>query len=476
MTHSPPLLKRGLGARHIRFMALGSAIGTGLFFGSATAIQQAGPSVLLAYMVGGAAVFMVMRALGEMAVRHPISGSFGQYAGRYMGPLFGYITGWTWIFEMVIACVADITAFGIYMGFWFPNIDRWIWILAAIFVITALNLCSVKVFGELEFWFSLVKVVAIISLIAGGIAIIVFGFGHQSENASGVMNLFVNGGFFATGFGGFIACFAIVMFAFGGIEIIGVTAGEAKDPKRVLPAAINTVPVRILLFYALSLGVVMSLAPWHEIGTTGSPFVTIFDSLGIPAAPSILNAVVITAALSAMNSNIFGCGRMLQSMAEQGHAPNVFSKISRNGVPWMTVIVVGVALLGGAVLNALMPEDVFVLIASLGTFAIVWVWLMILISHVRMKREIRRDNKLASEFAVPLWPVASFAAIGFIGVVIVVLGVLEDTRPAFIVGAVWLVILVASYFTIVNKRGRQAPELVDETGSIAVVGDADRTY
>jgi histidine transporter len=474
MTHSPPLLKRGLGARHIRFMALGSAIGTGLFFGSATAIQQAGPSVLLAYMVGGAAVFMVMRALGEMAVRHPISGSFGQYAGRYMGPLFGYITGWTWIFEMVIACVADITAFGIYMGFWFPNIDRWIWILAAIFAITALNLCSVKVFGELEFWFSLVKVVAIISLIAGGIAIIVFGFGHQSENASGVMNLFVNGGFFATGFGGFIACFAIVMFAFGGIEIIGVTAGEAKDPKRVLPGAINTVPVRILLFYALSLGVVMSLVPWHEIGTTGSPFVTIFDSLGIPAAPSILNAVVITAALSAMNSNIFGCGRMLQSMAEQGHAPNVFSKISRNGVPWMTVIVVGVALLGGAVLNALMPEDVFVLIASLGTFAIVWVWLMILISHVRMKREIRRDNKLASEFAVPLWPVASFAAIGFIGFVIIVLGVLEDTRPAFIVGAVWLAILVASYFTIVNKRGRQAPELVDETGSITVVGDADR--
>jgi histidine transporter len=474
MTHSPPLLKRGLGARHIRFMALGSAIGTGLFFGSATAIQQAGPSVLLAYMVGGAAVFMVMRALGEMAVRHPISGSFGQYAGRYMGPLFGYITGWTWIFEMVIACVADITAFGIYMGFWFPNIDRWIWILAAIFAITALNLCSVKVFGELEFWFSLVKVVAIISLIAGGIAIIVFGFGHQSENASGVMNLFVNGGFFATGFGGFIACFAIVMFAFGGIEIIGVTAGEAKDPKRVLPGAINTVPVRILLFYALSLGVVMSLVPWHEIGTTGSPFVTIFDSLGIPAAPSILNAVVITAALSAMNSNIFGCGRMLQSMAEQGHAPNVFSKISRNGVPWMTIIVVGVALLGGAVLNALMPEDVFVLIASLGTFAIVWVWLMILISHVQMKREIRRDNKLASEFAVPLWPVASFAAIGFIGVVIVVLGILEDTRPAFIVGAVWLVILVVSYFTIVNKLGRQAPELVDETGSIAVVGDADR--
>ena len=170
------VLSRGLNVRHIRFMALGSAIGTGLFYGSASAIQKAGPAVLFAYMIGGAAVFMVMRALGEMAVRHPVSGSFGQYASRYLGPLAGFVTGWTYVFEMAIVAIADVTAFSIYMGFWFPEVERWIWVLAIIFFLAALNLLSVKVFGELEFWFSLIKVAAIIAMIAGGAAIIVFGF------------------------------------------------------------------------------------------------------------------------------------------------------------------------------------------------------------------------------------------------------------------------------------------------------------
>ncbi len=464
-----PLLKRHLGTRQIRFMALGSAIGTGLFYGSAAAMQKAGPSVLLAYVIGGAAVFMVMRALGEMAVRHPISGSFGQYASRYMGPLFGYLTGWTYIFEMIIVCLADVTAFGVYMGFWFPDVERWVWILAVVLLIGALNLLSVRVFGELEFWFSLVKVVAIISMIAGGIAIIVFGLNHQSENASGVANLFSHGGFFANGFIGFIASFAIVMFAFGGIEVIGVTAGEAADPKRALPRAINAVPVRILLFYVFTLAVIMSLIPWNEIGTSGSPFVAIFDTLGIPAAAGILNVVVITAALSAINSDIFGAGRMLHGMAEKGQAPKVFARLTGNGVPWMTVVVMGSALLVGAALNALMPDEIFVLIASIATFATIWVWLMILISHVRMKREIARERKLPSEFPVPLWPVASVLAIAFLLFLIVILGVLEDSRPALIVGAVWIAALLLIYFTVSRKTAGKVPELVDETATLPIV-------
>ncbi len=462
-------LRRGLTARHIRFMALGSAIGTGLFFGSASAIQTAGPAVLLAYMIGGAAVFMVMRALGEMAVRHPISGSFGQYAGRYLGPLAGFITGWTYTFEMVIVALADVTAFGFYMGFWFPNVERWIWILAIILFIGALNMLSVKVFGELEFWFSLIKVTAIISMIAGGVAIIIFGFGNQTENASGVANLFSNGGFFPMGIGGLVACFAIVMFSFGGIEIIGITAGEAEDPKKVIPRAINTVPVRILLFYVLTLGVIMSLVPWNSLDGDTSPFVSIFTTLGIPAAPHILNAVVITAALSAINSDIFGAGRMMFGLAEQGQAPQAFTKVTRNGVPYMTVIMMVCALLVGVVINAVVPEKAFLLIASIATFATVWVWLMILLSHVLMKREIAREKKLPSEFPVPFWPLASYLTIGFIVFVIVVLGVLPDTRPALIVGAVWLVILVAAYFGLIKKRGRSIPDLIDETAPIPVI-------
>ncbi|WP_284975840.1 amino acid permease [Arthrobacter sp. efr-133-TYG-104] len=458
-------LSRGLNVRHIRFMALGSAIGTGLFYGSASAIQKAGPSVLLAYIIGGAAVFMVMRALGEMAVRHPVSGSFGQYASRYLGPFAGFVTGWTYVFEMAIVAIADVTAFSIYMGFWFPQVDRWIWVLAIILFLGAMNLLSVKVFGELEFWFSLIKVVAIIAMIIGGAAIVVFGFqtGDGGAVAPGLGNLVNHGGLFPNGFEGLLAAFAVVMFAFGGIETIGITAGEAADPKKVIPQAVNTVPVRVLLFYVLTLGVLMSIFPWDQIGTNGSPFVQIFDGLGIPAASHILNAVVITAALSAINSDIFGAGRILFGLAQQGHAPKSFGKVSRHGVPWMTVVMMGGILLVGVVLNAVIPEDVFVLIASIATFATVWVWVMILASHVAMKREIKLKGLAASEFGSPLWPLASILTMAFMAVVIVILGAFEDTRVALYVGGTWLVLLLVAYKLWVRGDGLRRAELVDET-------------
>lgn len=300
--HKPHLL-RGLNARHIRFIALGSAIGTGLFYGSASAIKAAGPAVLLAYLIGGAAVFIVMRALGEMAVRNPVSGSFGSYARQYLGPLAGFITGWTYTFEMVIVALADVTAFGIYMGLWYPDVPRWIWILSIIFFIGAMNLCNVRVFGEMEFWLSLVKVVAIIAMMLAGAGIIFFGFGH-SFPATGLENLWSHGGFAPNGWQGVIASLGIVMFAFGGVEIIGVTAAEAKDPKKVIPQAINTIPLRIILFYVCTLAVLMAIFPWNSFGEQGSPFVLIFDGLGIPAAATILNIIVISASISAINSDL----------------------------------------------------------------------------------------------------------------------------------------------------------------------------
>jgi histidine transporter len=468
------VLNRGLNVRHIRFMALGSAIGTGLFYGSASAIQKAGPAVLFAYMIGGAAVFMVMRALGEMAVRHPVSGSFGQYASRYLGPLAGFVTGWTYVFEMAIVAIADVTAFSIYMGFWFPSVERWVWILAIIFLLAALNLLSVKVFGELEFWFTLVKVAAIIAMIGGGAAILAFGFQNGDASAApGLGNLVEHGGLFPNGFEGLLASFAVVMFAFGGIETIGITAGEAADPKKVIPKAVNTVPVRVLLFYVLTLGVLMSLFPWNEIGSNGSPFVQIFSGLGIPAAPHILNAVVITAALSAINSDIFGAGRILFGLAKQGHAPQSFGRVSRHGVPWMTVVMMTGILLVGVVLNALIPEDVFLLIASIATFATVWVWVMILASHVAMKREIARKGLPASDFPSPWWPTASVLTIGFMVLVIAVLGFFEDTRVALYVGAVWLGLLVAAYRLWVRGNGRRRAHLEDETSPLPVVAKTE---
>ncbi|WP_122415339.1 amino acid permease [Pseudomonas viridiflava] len=439
-------LKRGLSARHIRFMALGSAIGTGLFYGSASAIQQAGPAVLLAYLIGGAAVFMVMRALGEMAVHHPVAGSFSHYATRYLGPLAGFVLGWTYAFEMIIVCLADVTAFGIYMGFWFPEVPRWIWVLGIVFLIAALNLCNVKVFGETEFWLSLLKVGAIIAMILAGFGIMLFGIGSSTTGTEiGIANLWAHGGFMPNGVAGLIASFAVVMFAFGGIEVIGITAGEAKDPQRSLPSAINAVPLRILLFYVLTLFVLMSIYPWPQIGTQGSPFVQIFDNLGIASAATILNIVVISAAVSAINSDIFGAGRMMYGLARDGQAPASFAHLSRQGVPWMTVVVMGVTLLGGVVLNYLIPKDVFLLIASLATFATVWVWLMILLTQVAMRRAMSAEEVAELKFPVPFWPYAPAAAIVFMLFIFGVLGYFPDNRAALIVGAIWIVLLVIAY-------------------------------
>ncbi|KWI83714.1 proline-specific permease [Burkholderia ubonensis] len=446
-------LQRHLSARHIRFLALGSAIGTGLFYGSASAIQLAGPAVILAYILGGAAVYMVMRALGEMAVREPVAGSFGHYATENLGPFAGFVTGWTYTLEMVIVAIADITAFGIYMAFWFPGVPQWIWVLAVVTIICGLNLCHVKVFGELEFWLSIIKVGAIVAMIGGGVAILATGMriGHAAD-APSFANLWNHGGFLPNGIGGLVASLSVVIFAYGGIEVIGMSAGEAKDPERVIPRAINAVPARILLFYVLTMVVLMSISPWTTVGNGGSPFVQIFSALGVKSAATILNLVVISAAISAINSDIFGAGRMMFGMARQGQAPRVLTKTSRHGVPWVTVLVMAGALLVGVLLNYLMPKDVFLMVAAIATFATVWVWLMILLSQVAMRRRLSAAEVAALKFKVPLWPVAPALTIAFMGFVIAMLGWSEDTRIALVVGAAWLVLLAAVFFTRLRPK------------------------
>ncbi|EXU30603.1 amino acid permease [Acinetobacter baumannii] len=441
-----PTLQRGLNPRHIRFLALGSAIGTGLFYGSATAIKMAGPSVLLAYIVAGIAIYIVMRALGEMAVHNPVSGSFSHYASQYIGPLAGFTTGWTYVFEMVIVAIADVTAFGIYMGFWYPDVPRWIWILSLIMFLGAINLIHVKVFGELEFWLSIVKVSAIVAMILGGLGLMFYGFhADHSSVVPGIQNLWIYEGFMPHGIAGLVACLSVVVFAFGGIEIIGITAGESQDPKTTLPKAINAVPVRILLFYVLTIFVLMSIFPWNQIGSQGSPFVQIFENLGIKSAANILNIVVVTAAISAINSDVFGAGRMLYGMANRGQAPRIFQKLSRNGVPWMTVVVMAGGLLIGVGVNYLISEKVFFIIASIATFATVWVWLMILLSQVAMRRKLSTAEIKALDFPVFGWPYAPAFAIGFMVFILVMMGYFPDSRPAIYVGITWLALLTIAY-------------------------------
>ncbi|WNN45343.1 MULTISPECIES: proline-specific permease ProY [Winslowiella] len=442
-------LKRGLSTRHIRFMALGSAIGTGLFYGSADAIRMAGPSVLLAYIIGGAVAYIIMRALGEMSVNNPQSSSFSRYAQDYLGPLAGYITGWTYCFEILIVAIADVTAFGIYMGVWFPDVPHWIWVLSVVLIIGGINLLSVKVFGEVEFWFSFFKVATIIIMILAGFGIIIWGIGNGGQ-PTGIHNLWTNGGFFAHGIVGMLLSLQMVMFAYGGIEIIGITAGEAKDPEKSIPRAINSVPLRILVFYVGTLFVIMSIYPWNQVGTSGSPFVLTFQHLGIAAAASILNFVVITASLSAINSDVFGVGRMLHGMAEQGHAPKMFMKVSRRGIPWVTVIVMMLAMLVAVYLNYLMPEKVFLVIASLATFATVWVWIMILSSQIAFRRKLSSEEAKALKFALPGGSATAMVGIAFLVFIIGLIGYFPDTRISLYVGMAWIVLLLVGY--VIKQR------------------------
>ncbi|MFD7292363.1 amino acid permease [Streptomyces sp. NPDC059897] len=450
-------LSRGLNSRHIRFIALGSAIGTGLFYGSSESIQAGGPAVLLAYLIGGAAVFLVLRSLGEMAVASPTAGSFGEYANRHLGPLAGFVTGWTYAFEMVIVAVADVTAIGVYMGFWFPDVPRWIWVLAAVVIVGALNLVSVKVFGELEFWLSLIKIVAIVAMILVGIAVIAFGLGSGHVHV-GLDNLWSHGGFFAGGIDGFVISFAIVMFAFGGTEIIGVTAGEAQSPEKTIPGAVNTIPMRIILFYVLTLAVIMSITPWQQIDDSGSPFVQIFAGVGLKSAAAVLNVVVLTAALSAINSDIFAAGRTMYGLAERGHGPAAMNRTTRNGVPWVTTLVMVGALLFGVVMNAVVPGEIFLIISSIATFATVFVWVMIMLTHVKARRSMSAEETAALKFPAPFWPYGQIITLVFMAAVLVLLGFHEDTRVALEVGAVWLALLTVVYVLAVRRRTGAGPQ------------------
>lgn len=450
---------RGLSHRHIHFIALGSAIGTGLFYGSAGAIQAAGPSVLLVYLLGGAVVYFMLRALGEMSVRHPVRGSFAVYAREHLGGLGGYITGWMFAFEMIIVCLADLTAIGIYMKFWFPDTPAWVWITATLLIIGGANLASVRWFGELEFAFTLIKVVAVVAMIVGGAAILAFGLGTQPE-ATGISNLWNDGGFFPNGPEGMIAAFILVLFAFGGTEIIGVAGTEADDPDHSIPKAVNTVPVRILLFYVLAILVILMINPWRSITGEESPFVQIFSTLGVNWAAGLLNLVVITAALSAINADLFGTGRVLTGLAREGLAPRAMARTIRD-IPVMTTVTLLIVLVVGVVLNATFP-NVFETIAALATFATVFVWLMILFSHLASRRHMSPAEAQALTFPVPFWPYGQWFAVAFILFTFGIMVWQPQYHLALGVGVAFLVIMTALYFATGRPKAVAAAHTEDD--------------
>ncbi|WP_266159878.1 amino acid permease [Dyella silvatica] len=447
MQASEQALKRGLGERHIRLMALGSAIGVGLFLGSANAIKLAGPAILLSYILGGGAIFIIMRALGEMAVHNPVAGSFSRYAQDYLGPLAGYLTGWTYWFMWLVTCIAEITAVGIYMSVWFPDVPQWIWALAAMLSMGAVNLATVRAYGEFEFWFAMIKVVTIVLMIVGGACMIVFGLGNHGV-ATGISNLWTHGGFFPNGAQGMLMALQMVMFAYLGVEMVGLTAGEAANPNKSIPQAINSVFWRILIFYVGALLVILSIYPWNELGTHGSPFVMTFERLGIKSAAGIINFVVLTAALSSCNGGLYSTGRMLYNLAQQGQAPRPFASTSTSGVPSRAIMVSIVALLAGVLLNYLVPEKVFVWVTAISTFAAIWTWGIILVSQMAFRRRLSAIECDRLAFRMPFYPYGSWIALAFLLLVIGLMAYFPDTRVALIVGPLWLVLLTVLYYAL----------------------------
>ncbi|WP_375741478.1 amino acid permease [Pseudomonas boanensis] len=465
MSNSEHELQRGLGERHIRLMALGACIGVGLFLGSAKAIQMAGPAIMLSYIIGGLAILVIMRALGEMAVHNPVAGSFSRYAQDYLGPLAGFLTGWNYWFLWLVTCVAEITAVAIYMQIWFPEVDRWVWALLALASMGAINLITVRAFGEFEFWFALIKIVTIIAMVLAGVGMIWFGIGNGGI-ATGISNLWSHGGFMPNGIQGVLMSLQMVMFAYLGVEMIGLTAGEARNPHKTIPSAINSVFWRILLFYVGALFVIMSIYPWSEIGTQGSPFVMTFERLGIKTAAGIINFVVITAALSSCNGGIFSTGRMLYSLAQHGQAPKPFSKTSSNGVPRNALLLSIFALLLGVLLNYLVPEKVFVWVTSIATFGAIWTWAMILLAQMKFRRGLSPAEQGKLQFRMWLFPLSSYLALAFLALVVVLMAFFEETRIALYIGPAFLVLLALLYKTL-----NLAPKAdADEPATVSVAG------
>jgi AAT family amino acid transporter len=438
-------LNRGLRERHIRLIALGSTIGVGLFLGSANAIKLAGPAILLSYVLGGIAIFIIMRALGEMAVHQPVTGSFSRYAQDHLGHLPGYLTGWNYWFMWLVTCIAEITAVGIYMSVWFPDVPQWVWALAALAAMGAVNSAAVKIYGEFEFWFAMIKVVTIVLMIVVGACMIVFGVGNHGV-ATGISNLWTHGGFFPNGGHGMLMALQMVMFAYLGVEMIGLTAGEATNPRKSIPDAINSVFWRILIFYVGALFVILSIYPWNELGTHGSPFVMTFERLGIRSAAGIINFVVLTAALSSCNGGIYSTGRMLYNLAEQGQAPRLFAVTSSGGVPRRAIQLSIIALLFGVLLNYLVPAKVFIWVTSIATFGAIWTWTIVLVTQMKFRRSLSVTERERLTFRMPFYPYGSWFALAFLALVIGLMAYFPDTRIALIIGPIWLVLLTAFFY------------------------------
>lgn len=439
LSNSSPQLKRGLKNRHIHLIAMGGAVGTGLFLGSAQVIQSAGPSIILGYAIVGLIAFLIMRQMGEMIVEEPVAGSFSYFSQKYWGRFAGFLSGWNYWVVYILVAMTELTAIAKYIHYWWPHIPAWISTLFFFIVVTCLNLGNVKFYGESEFWLAIIKVVAVISMIVFGLYLLLTA---GADSTASFTNLWQHGGFFPHGFSGLFYMLAFLMFAFGGIELIGMTAAEAENPEKSIPQAINQVIFRILLFYVASLAIIMSLIPWNQLDLGGldkSPFVMIFSQLGINWAAHLLNFIILTAALSVYNSGMYANSRMLYGLAVQGNAPKVFAKVSPQGVPMPAVIFSSVLIFGCVLLNYFVPEQALSHLMYMAVAALVLNWAIISFTHLKFKRAIQEQGKTV-KFPALFSPLSNYLVLAFIVMILYIMWT-QGFKESVILIPVWIMFM-----------------------------------
>lgn len=450
-------LSRSLSARQIQMIALGGTIGVGLFMGSGATIKWTGPSVLLAYGLMGIILYLIMRALGEMLYLDPSTGSFATFGSDYIHPVVGYLTAWSNIFQYLVVGISEVIAVGTYLHFWWPNLPTWIAGVVVIVTLCFANLTSVKAYGELEFWFALIKVVTIILMIILGLLVIIFGFGNHWQPV-GISNLWKNGGFFTGGLSGFIFALSIVAASYQGVEVIGITAGEAADPQHNIVKAIQSIVGRILIFYIGAIFVIVAIYPWNQLDAVGSPFVETFARVGITFAAGIINFVMLSAAMSGCNSGIFSSSRMMYTLAQRGELPKSFMKLSKHQVPYWPVVTISIGILIGLILNDLAPlfipnaTDLFVVVYSSSVLPGMVPWFVILISELRFRKQYP-EKMVNHPFKMPFYPYTNYLALASLVVILIFMFLNPDTLFSVIVGVVFLISMTLVYYF---KYGRTA--------------------
>ncbi len=447
-------LKQGLSNRHIQLIALGGAVGTGLFLGISQTIKLAGPSVLLGYAIAGIIAFLIMRHLGEMVVEEPVSGSFSYFANKYWGPMAGFMSGWNYWVLYVLVSMAELSAIGTFVQFWLPELPTWITALFFFIAINAINLINVRFFGESEFLFSCIKIIAILSMIFFGLYLLISG---DAGPRASVANLWQFGGFFPNGIQGFIMSLAIIMFAFGGLELIGITAAETKNPSKTIPKAVNQIVYRILIFYIGAIGVLLCLFPWNQLAQGGSPFVLIFQSLNSHGVANVLNFVVLVAAISVYNSCIYCNSRMLHGLAMQGNAPRVLQRVNRRGIPVYAAGVSASITALCVLINYLMPGKAFQFLMMLVVAALVVNWLMISWTHLKFRKAMQQRHHQTT-FQSIMSPWSNYLTIAFIFGILIIMSITPDMRLAVMLVPIWLIVLAVVYQLKYRKKDILAAE------------------